>query len=303
MTAIEICLVAAGLILMVGSFFVTEKLSPDELDKIAKLSQEEIAHIVDKEIAASHDKVQEQLETELEEVLEKLDRESDKETNEKIMAISEYSDTVIESINKSHNEIMFLYSMLGDKHKEMIDFSNEIQQRVENLQKIVTEEMVQETLYKAKEEHENQRDDVNRQAVTQHRHNLHRVIHLLALVNGAENAQRDGDAQRQNGGENVDEDRVLHRIDDDLGHVLLIELGIAEVALKQAVETGVIPNVRPETHPAHIANDQRVIKAHLRAQLLIQLFILRRLEALLLRFQFGAGRVSRNEVVQRIHQK
>ena len=87
MTAIEICLVAAGLILMVGSFFVTEKLSPDELDKIAKLSQEEIAHIVDKEIAASHDKVQEQLETELEEVLEKLDRESDKETNEKIMAI------------------------------------------------------------------------------------------------------------------------------------------------------------------------------------------------------------------------
>ena len=36
MTAIEICLVAAGLILMVGSFFVTEKLSPDELDKIAK---------------------------------------------------------------------------------------------------------------------------------------------------------------------------------------------------------------------------------------------------------------------------
>ena len=91
----------------------------------------------------------------IEEVLEKLDRESDKETNEKIMAISEYSDTVIESINKSHNEIMFLYSMLGDKHKEMIDFSNEIQQRVENLQKIVTEEMVQETLYKAKEEHEN----------------------------------------------------------------------------------------------------------------------------------------------------
>lgn len=170
MTAIEICLVAAGLVLMVGSFFVTEKLSPDELDKIAKLSQEEIAHIVDKEIAASHDKVQEQLETELEEVLEKLDRESDKETNEKIMAISEYSDTVIESINKSHNEIMFLYSMLGDKHKEMIDFSNEIQQRVENLQKIVTEEMVQETLYKAKEEHEN--SQILMESVTENNKNM-----------------------------------------------------------------------------------------------------------------------------------
>ena len=127
MTAIEICLVAAGLVLMVGSFFVTEKLSPDELDKIAKLSQEEIAHIVDKEIAASHDKVQEQLETELEEVLEKLDRESDKETNEKIMAISEFSDTVMENMNKTHNEIMFLYSMLNDKHASMTEHMEELQ--------------------------------------------------------------------------------------------------------------------------------------------------------------------------------
>lgn len=153
MTAIEICLIVAGLILMVGSFFIAEKLSPNELDKIAELSQEEIAHIVDKEIEASHDKVQEQLETELEEILEKLDRESDKETNEKIMAISEYSDTVIESINKTHNEIMFLYSMLGDKHKEVIDFSNELQERVEKLQKMVTEELTAEAMRKVQEEH------------------------------------------------------------------------------------------------------------------------------------------------------
>lgn len=151
MTAIEIVLIVAGLVLMIGSFFVAEKLSPNELDKIAELSQEEIAHIVDKEIEASHDKVQEQLEEELNEVLAKLDQESDRETNEKIMAISEYSDTVIESINKSHNEIMFLYSMLGDKHKEVIDFSNELQERVEKLQKMVTEEMVTETLRKVEE--------------------------------------------------------------------------------------------------------------------------------------------------------
>lgn len=157
MTAIEICLIIAGLVLMIGSFFVAEKLSPNELDKIAELSQEEIAHIVDKEIESSRDKVQEQLEAELREVLAKLDRESDKETNEKIMAISEYSDTVIESINKSHNEIMFLYSMLGDKHKEVIDFSNELQKRVEDMQKMVSDEMVAETLKKVEEEYNDSR--------------------------------------------------------------------------------------------------------------------------------------------------
>lgn len=148
MTAIEIVLIIAGLVLMAGSFFVTEKLSPDELNKIAELSQEEIAHIVDREIEASHDKVREQLETEMEEVLALFDRASDKETNEKIMAISEYSDTVIESINKSHNEIMFLYSMLGDKHKEVIDFSNDLQERVERFQRLATDEMLNEAVMK-----------------------------------------------------------------------------------------------------------------------------------------------------------
>ena len=35
------------------------------------------------------------------------------------MAISEYSDTVMENMNKTHNEIMFLYNMLNDKHTEL----------------------------------------------------------------------------------------------------------------------------------------------------------------------------------------
>ncbi|MCI8327508.1 MAG: hypothetical protein HFI37_07010 [Lachnospiraceae bacterium] len=154
MAAIEICLIVAGLVLMVGSFFVAEKLSPNELDKIAELSQAEIAHIVDKEIAASHDKVQEQLEVELEEILAKLDRESDRETNEKIMAISEYSDTVMEAINKSHNEIMFLYTMLGDKHKEVIDFSNALQERMEKMKTAIAEEPIVEIPEKTEEKEE-----------------------------------------------------------------------------------------------------------------------------------------------------
>ena len=50
-----------------------------------------------------------------------------KVTNDKIMAISEYSDTVIESMNKTHNEIMFLYSMLNDKHTELTGMAADLQ--------------------------------------------------------------------------------------------------------------------------------------------------------------------------------
>ncbi len=42
------------------------------------------------------------------------------------MAINEYSDTVLDSINKAHNEIMFLYSMLNDKHDELTRLSGDI---------------------------------------------------------------------------------------------------------------------------------------------------------------------------------
>ena len=52
----------------------------------------------------------------------------EKECNEKIMAISEYSDTVVEDMNKTHNEIMFLYSMLNDKHTELTGFSAKLQE-------------------------------------------------------------------------------------------------------------------------------------------------------------------------------
>lgn len=52
----------------------------------------------------------------------------EKETNEKIMAINEYSNTVIESMNKTHNEILFLYNMLNDKHTELTGLASQLQQ-------------------------------------------------------------------------------------------------------------------------------------------------------------------------------
>ena len=73
----------------------------------------------------------------------------ERECNEKIMAISEYSDTVIESMNKTHTEIMFLYSMLNDKHAELTDLSSRLQELAHDLQKKdeeIAEHMVQRAL-------------------------------------------------------------------------------------------------------------------------------------------------------------
>ena len=65
-----------------------------------------------------------------------MERALEKETNEKIMAISEYSDTVMENMNKTHNEIMFLYNMLNDKHAELTGLATDLQKIAANVKSI-----------------------------------------------------------------------------------------------------------------------------------------------------------------------
>lgn len=126
MTGVEIILILIGIVFMIGSFMITEKLSASELDSIAKLSENEIKIILEKEMEKSSAQIEEQIDETIDASIDKVERALDKETNEKIMAISEYSDTVLESMNKTHNEIMFLYSMLNDKHTELTELSGEL---------------------------------------------------------------------------------------------------------------------------------------------------------------------------------
>lgn len=135
MTGIEIFLLLAGCVFMVGSFFITEKLSPSELNKIAELSQEELRRIVDSEIQNAGPRIEEKVDDQIDASSDLVQRALEKETNLKIMAISDYSDTVIENMNKTHNEIVFLYSMLNDKHTELTQFSSNLQELASELQK------------------------------------------------------------------------------------------------------------------------------------------------------------------------
>ena len=127
MTGVEWILLLIGSVFMIGSFFITEKLSPSELNQIAELSESELKKIIDRGLKNAGAKIEDAIEEQIESSTEKVDRALEKETNEKIMAISEYSDTVLEAMNKTHNEIMFLYSMLNDKHTEVTGMTSDLQ--------------------------------------------------------------------------------------------------------------------------------------------------------------------------------
>jgi len=127
MTGVEIFLLLIGAVFMIGSFFVTEKLSPSELNKIAQMSEGELKKIISRGLEDASVRIEEAIEEQIEASMDKTDRALEKETNEKIMAISEYSDTVMENMNKTHNEIMFLYNMLNDKHTELVGLASDLQ--------------------------------------------------------------------------------------------------------------------------------------------------------------------------------
>lgn len=135
MTGVEILLLVIGVVFFVASFFITEKLGPGELSKIGELSHNEIHQVMEREVRKVSRDIEEKVKIQADEVLIRSERSMERECNEKIMAISEYSDTVIESMNKTHTEIMFLYSMLNDKHAELTDLSSRLQELAHDLQK------------------------------------------------------------------------------------------------------------------------------------------------------------------------
>lgn len=144
MTAVEITLIIVGIVFLLISFLVQEKLSPKDIESITNLSENELKIIVEKQLKNANDQVEDAITDVVEDKTETTKRALEKETNEKIMAIDEYSNTVLESMNKTHNEILFLYSMLNDKHTELTDLATQLQQFSEHMKN--TENEVLENL-------------------------------------------------------------------------------------------------------------------------------------------------------------
>ena len=160
-----------------------------------------------------------------------------------------------------------------------------------------------------KQEYEQNCRDERRHAVTDDAAHLHGGIPLGAFAHGAENAQRNGYAQRQNGCQNVDEQRVFHGFAQHV-HYGTLHAGVAyaEVALqhtlKFAVEFGYSQPVGPPPDDVYLVA-VFVNVAQLQAIALIKPFqpfgIV--FEGFLLGVGKGSCPVEGNKIVYAIHQK
>ncbi len=119
MTPMEITLLIIGVIIFCLSFVLKDRNEPAAQGIDEEKLREEVRRITDKEYDSINLKVKEATDSSIEYAMEKSERALEKVSNEKIMALSEYSNTIMEEINKSHKEVMFLYDMLTDKQTDL----------------------------------------------------------------------------------------------------------------------------------------------------------------------------------------
>ncbi len=118
MVVLEIIMVLVG----IGAVFLSFRISGnnDSAPAGGGITKEELEEML-KKIEQANKKYNTDIQVKAEEALDSTDNKLSKILNEKIMGLSEYSQQILEKMEKNHSETVFLYDMLNEKEKEIKD--------------------------------------------------------------------------------------------------------------------------------------------------------------------------------------
>ena len=158
MEVYQIILLILGIVIFVLSFIIPEKIGA-HFDR--KETEQEVKELLDGEVKKAIDKLESQADETVGEAVDRAERSLERISNEKIMAVNEYSDTVLSDIHKNHEEVVFLYSMLDDKHTNLKEIVANVEQTTKDVQSTMsdmvrlrntTEELIQNQFLQAEQQ-------------------------------------------------------------------------------------------------------------------------------------------------------
>lgn len=117
MGGLEIALFVLAIAFVIISFFLID--NNQKVDEKAALADA-------RELSAIGSGVLEKVNKEADEIVSDTEERLKELSNDKIMAVGEYSEQVIEKIDTNHREVVFLYQMLQDKEKELKNLSEQL---------------------------------------------------------------------------------------------------------------------------------------------------------------------------------
>ncbi|WP_027208869.1 DUF6115 domain-containing protein [Butyrivibrio hungatei] len=133
----EIVLIVVGFAAIILGYLLPAGKELDEEDKM--LMEREIRELVRREVEDQRENIENMVDDTVDLSLDRTERAMERISNEKLSAIGEYSDTVINDIHKNHDEVMFMYDMLNDKHKNLTSVVSEVTKKADEAKKVVKE--------------------------------------------------------------------------------------------------------------------------------------------------------------------
>ena len=126
MDVLQIIVLILGAVLFTVSFFIPDK--QVNTKEIKEKEERIFKELVEQELPDIRKMIEDATQDGIEHAKETTKRQMERLTNEKIMAINEYSDTVMSEIHKNHEEAVFLYDMLNNKHAQVKNTAAELNQ-------------------------------------------------------------------------------------------------------------------------------------------------------------------------------
>lgn len=138
MTPVVIILIILGIIFVFASFAITEKkeetdvVTPEIPTELTSEQKQQIDDLINKYMDEKIDAKLAEIESKFAEIV-----------NEKTLALGDYAVTVNEEIEKNHSEVVFLYSMLNDKQKEIMTTATMVDDYRKDIEAYVRDNMNQ----------------------------------------------------------------------------------------------------------------------------------------------------------------
>lgn len=118
MEPITIVMVLVGVVLLIGSCFITkeDEAANDYDELIKRLAKRELTEEETERIRQTVDRI---ISEKTEEVIIKTDDYLSQVANEKIMSVDDFSKQILERLDKNNSDVMFLYNMVTETKEEL----------------------------------------------------------------------------------------------------------------------------------------------------------------------------------------
>jgi len=149
MNPLEIALIIIGIIIIAISCKLVDRAGKANSQPTTRPFSLEHS-ITEEDKKQLKDKINELLSEVSEEAIIRTDDTLSKLSNEKIMAVNDFSEQVLEKVKRNHDEVVFLYNMLNDKEKELKAAVREIDSSKKKVQDIMESKTVNDKIQAAK---------------------------------------------------------------------------------------------------------------------------------------------------------